>query len=87
MKYTVTITAAARHGLRRIDPQYRGRVERAIDALRSNPAPRQSEKMRGYEFTWRLKVGRYRVIYEVYEDRLHVVVIKAGPRSEDTYRI
>lgn len=87
MNYTVEVTASARHELGRIDPQHRRRVERAIEALGDNPIPRQSEPLRGYEYTRRLRVGRYRVLYEVYDDVLLVVVIRAVPRSEDTYRI
>lgn len=87
MNYTVEVTAGARHGLGRIDRQYRTRVERAIEGLSENPTPRQSEQLRGYRYTRRLRVGRYRVIYEVYDDILVVVVIKAVPRSEDTYRL
>ena len=87
MNYTVEVTARARHELGRIDPQYRRRVERAIEALGDSPTPRQSEPLRGYEYTRRLRVGRYRVLYEVYDDILLVVVIRAVPRLEDTYRI
>ena len=87
MKYTIEVTTGARHELGRIDPQHRRRVERAIESLADDPAPRQSEPLRGYAYTRRLRVGRYRVIYEVYDDALVVVVIRAVPRSEDTYRI
>ena len=87
MNYRVEVTARARQELGRIDPQHRRRVERAIEALSNNPTPRQSEKLRGYEYTRRLRVGRYRVLYEVYDDVLSVVVIRAVHRSEDTYRI
>ena len=87
MRYTVEVTARARHELGRIDPQHRRRVERAIESLADNPAPRQSQPLRGYAYTRRLRVGRYRVIYEVYDDALVVVVIRAVPRSEDTYQI
>ena len=87
MNYRVEVTARARHELGRIDPQHRRRVERAIEDLGNNPAPRQSEQLRGYRYTRRLRVGRYRVIYEVYDEALAVVVVRAVPRSEDTYRL
>lgn len=87
MNYRVEVTARARHELGRIDPQHKTRVERAIEALSRNPRPRQSEQLRGYHYTRRPRVGRYRVLYEVYDDTLVVVVIRAIPRSEDTYRL
>ena len=87
MNYTVEVTNRARQELGRIDRQYRGRVERAIEVLSYNPTPRQSEQLQGYRYTRRLRVGRYRVIYEVYDEVLVVVVIRAVPRSEDTYRL
>ncbi len=87
MNYTVEVTARARHELGRIDLQHKRRVERAIEALSDNPTPRQSEQLRGYLYTRRLRVGRYRIVYEVYDDILVVVVIRAVHRSEDTYRL
>ncbi|MGA2053356.1 MAG: type II toxin-antitoxin system RelE/ParE family toxin [Opitutales bacterium] len=58
---------------------------RAIDALLENPRPPGGKAMTGLDKTWRIRVGEYRVIYEVQDDRLVVLVIRVGHRG-DVYR-
>lgn len=53
------------HDLKRIDRQYIPRIFDAIESLAENPFPFQSRKMKGSESSYRLRVGDYRVIYQV----------------------
>jgi mRNA interferase RelE/StbE len=87
MKYTVDISSTARRDLRRIDRQYRRRVQDAIDNLAKDPFPIGSRKLQGYEISWRVRIGPFRIVYDVYNDLVLVVVLRAVRRSEDTYRI
>ena len=56
----------------------------AILALRENPRPAQSVKLTAKE-QYRLRKGRYRVLYEIEDSRLIVVVVKVAQRK-DAYR-
>jgi mRNA interferase RelE/StbE len=41
--------------------------------------------MSGWEKTWRIRVGDYRIIYEIHDDRLVILVVRVGHRG-DVYR-
>ena len=86
MKYEVVVSSAARRNLRRVDPQFKEAVENAIYGLSENPLPRGSVKLRGQSQTWRLRVGRFRVIYEIHSRILVVTILKVDRRRERTYR-
>lgn len=51
-----------------------------IAALADNPRPRGCEKLSGLE-RYRIRQGHYRVIYEIRDRQLVVVVVKIGHRS------
>lgn len=57
-------------------------VRPRIDALARDPRPPGSKKLRGYVNRWRIRVGDYRVIYEVYDKDLLVLIVKIGHRSD-----
>ncbi len=60
-------------------------MQRRIDALATNPRPRGVQKLKGDEQFLRLRVGDYRLIYVVEDDRLLILVVKIGHRR-DVYR-
>ncbi len=61
------------------------RLRPRIEALAEDPRPRGALKIVGEESTYRLRVGDYRVIYEVRDEVLVVLVVKVGHRR-DVYR-
>jgi mRNA interferase RelE/StbE len=62
----------------------RERVTRAIDGLAEEPHPPGRRKLQGRE-GWRIRVGDYRVVYEIDDDLRMVTVLQAGHRR-DVYR-
>ena len=60
------------------------RILNRIKALEKNPRPPGSEKLTGQE-RYRLRQGRYRIVYSIQEDKLTVWVVKVGHRK-DIYR-
>ena len=63
----------------------RQRIVRRIEALADDPRPHGCEKLSGYD-RYRLRQGRYRIVYEVRDDVVLVVVVKIGHRR-DVYRV
>jgi mRNA interferase RelE/StbE len=62
--------------------QMRVRVSNAIDALRAEPRPPGARKLEGeFHDGWRIRVGRFRVLYEVDDSRREVRVFRVGPRD------
>ncbi len=76
----------AERGLRRIrqgDPRGYQRVRTAIRSLADEPLPSGAVKLTAFDPpAWRLRVGGYRIVYEIYDDELLVVVVNVAPRAE-----
>ena len=66
-------------------PQEQKRIQPKIDALATEPRPEGVVKLKGEENLYRIRVGDYRVIYNVQDDRLLVLVVKVGHRG-NVYR-
>jgi mRNA interferase RelE/StbE len=80
--YEIEISGTAERQLRRLPPPDQLRVARAIVALGREPLPRGVRKLTGYEDVYRVRVGRYRVLYSIEEGRLVVIILKVGHRKE-----
>lgn len=82
MTYRVEFAPAALRQLRKLDPQARRRVEAAIELLSDNPRPPAARMLVNSDGAWRVRVGNYRVVYEIHDDQLLVLVLAAGHRRE-----
>ena len=67
--------------------EVRVRLAAPIQALGENPRPTNVRKLRGQDRTWRVRVGPYRVVYDIYDEEALVVVLKVDRRRETTYRL
>lgn len=84
--YRVELAPAAQRELQRLPREVQDRLATPIHALAEEPRPVGVRKLRGEERTWRIRVGPYRVVYDVHDDRALVVILKVARRSETTYR-
>ena len=82
MSYHVDFTAAAAREVKRLPHPARARVLDAITALADEPRPHGSRKLVGEQSAWRIRIGDYRVIYDVFDDELVVTVVRAAHRRE-----
>lgn len=73
------------HDLRKIDRQFIPKILDAIESLSENPFPTQSRKMKGTELSYRLRVGDYRIIYQVNIVN-NIVTIYHVRHRKDAYR-
>ena len=81
--YAVILSAKALDWLEECrDARLKRRVADAIDALMMNARPPGCVKLAGDEDVWRVRVGDYRILYEIYEGRLTVLVIRIAHRRE-----
>ena len=84
MSYAIEILRTAQKQIAKIDRDQHPRIIEAIRNLSSDPRPSGCKKLSGRP-AWRIRVGPYRVIYEIYDDRLVVLVVAIGDRK-DIYR-
>jgi len=61
------------------------RIIGAVEKLADNPLPHGSEKLAGSEHTYRIRVGNYRVVYELFRDA-NLVEIQRVRRRKEVYR-
>jgi len=81
-KYRVTIKPSAKKELLAVRTKKdRQRIVQRIQSLSGNPRPPGCQKLSGYD-RYRLRQGQYRIVYEIRDDELVVVVIKIGHRRE-----
>jgi mRNA interferase RelE/StbE len=81
--WTVALAPAARKSLKAIrDTRLRGRVVRALQGLEADPRPAGVKRLAGQEALLRIRVGDWRILYEVREREVVVLVVRIGPRGE-----
>jgi len=84
MTYAIAILRRAQRELRRLPHEDYERVREAIRALAQNPRPPGCLALTG-RTGWRIRVGNYRVIYEINDVQHTVTILHVGHRR-DVYR-
>ena len=84
-EYAITLARSARKDLDSLDAAIVERIFPRIVALAGESRPRGCRKIRGEKSLWRIRIGDYRVIYAVYDDR-QVVDITAVRHRSAAYR-
>jgi mRNA interferase RelE/StbE len=85
LSYQVLIERRALKELARLSPNMTGRVRAAIDQLSALPRPHNARKLTGSRDEWRIRIGDYRVLYEI-NDRAHEIRIFAIGHRREIYR-
>lgn len=80
--YTVSLSTRARRETRRLDRQILARIAKAIDGLEQDPRPPGCLKIKDREGLWRIRVGDWRIGYEIDDTTRVVTIITVGHRSE-----
>jgi mRNA interferase RelE/StbE len=82
MRYGIDFAPAAVRQLRKLDPPARRRIQAAVELLAEEPRPAGAKKLVGGESEWRVRTGDYRIIYEIHDQMLVVLVVAVGHRRE-----
>jgi mRNA interferase RelE/StbE len=81
MRYTIFIERYAQKQILKLDRKAIPIIKSAIASLADNPRPQGYKKLKA-EDAYRIRVGDYRVIYEIDDDRIIVVVVSVGHRRD-----
>ena len=90
MTYAVELTHRAARDLAAVPDPDRKRIARKIDGLAATPRPSGCRKLAGAEGTYRIRSGDYRVIYQIHDDAVVVLVVLIRRRDrvyEDLQRL
>lgn len=82
MSYRLEIAPAAVRQFRKMDRAAQRRVQAAIELLASEPRPNGAKKMVGGDGEWRVRTGDYRIVYEIHDNVLLVLVVAVGHRRD-----
>lgn len=84
-KFRIEISATAERQLKKLRREAQNGISKAILELANDPFPRGTRKLRGYDDVYRIRVGVYRILYSVENDKLIIIILKIGHRK-DVYR-
>jgi len=85
LSYRIAVKKSAAKALKKIPKADRKRIIDKIDSLIENPPNQDTTKMKGNNPFHKIRTGDYRIIYEIQEDVLVILVVKIGHRK-DVYR-
>ncbi|WP_366180257.1 type II toxin-antitoxin system RelE/ParE family toxin [Actinomyces timonensis] len=82
MTYRIELSPAALRQLRKLDGRARRRVQAAVELLAQEPRPVDAKKLVCGSGEWRVRTGDYRIVYEIDDGVLVVLVLAVGHRRE-----
>jgi len=82
MTYGIELAPAALRQLRKLDRAAQRRVQAAIELLAVEPRPSGAKKLVGGDGEWCVRTGEYRIVYEVRDSVLVVLVVAVGHRRQ-----
>ncbi|MBW1728010.1 MAG: type II toxin-antitoxin system RelE/ParE family toxin [Deltaproteobacteria bacterium] len=85
MKYRIEVKRTAAKALKKISKSEQKRIIKAIDSLAENLPNLDTTKMKGNNPFHKIRVGDYRIVYEIQDDVLLILIVKIGHRK-DVYR-
>ncbi len=81
-RYAIDVKPTARKELENLSDKLIARLLPKIENLEANPRPPGCRKLRGHKDLWRIRVGDYRVVYIVDDDRRTVSVTRIAHRRD-----
>ena len=80
--YKIEWKRSAAKELRQLPNAIIKKILKAVEALASNPFPPKIKKLIGSEHTFRIRIGDYRIIYNIYSKILIIEIIRVGHRRD-----
>ncbi len=82
MSWKLQIERKAQKALKKIPDPYKSNLINTIDQLSDNPQPNGCKKLKGAESLWRIRVNDYRIVYQIKDEQLLILVIRIGHRKD-----
>jgi mRNA interferase RelE/StbE len=85
-KYSVQLSKRAHKDFQKLDPSLQKPIHQALIKLTTSRTPQQFKSLKGKSIAqYRLRVGDYRILYDVYDEDYVVLILRLGHRK-DIYR-
>jgi mRNA interferase RelE/StbE len=82
LSYRIEVKKSAAKSLKKIPKADQKRIADKIDSLAENTPNPDTTKMKGNNPFHKVRVGDYRIVYEIHEDVLSILVVKIGHRKD-----
>ena len=82
MSWNVEIERKAQKALKKIPDPYKSNIIEAIEELTNEARPPGCTKLKGASDLWRVRVNDYRIVYQVKDEKLHILIIRIGHRKD-----
>jgi len=82
MKYVIKFRPAVEKDIRHLPQKELIRIKRKIESLAENLPDRSTTKMKGNNNFHKVRVGDYRIVYEIHDDVLVILVVQIGNRKD-----
>lgn len=82
MAYKVIFKPSADKALSKLPVDVQRRIVTAVDSLTVEPRPPGVVKLAGDDNLWRVRVGEYRIVYEIHDGQLIVLVLRVAHRRD-----
>jgi mRNA interferase RelE/StbE len=82
MSYRVEFTKSAERTFCKLEKAVQIQLQAEINLLSNQPRPPGCKKLKGSSGLWRIRSGNYRIIYEIHDGRLVVLVVDVGHRKD-----
>jgi mRNA interferase RelE/StbE len=82
MVYTINFSKQSLKELEKINEPFYSNIKKAIIALSENPRPNGYKKLKGRNSSYRIRVGDYRIIYDIFDTDLVIDIITLGNRKD-----
>ena len=82
MSYTVEISTLAACQIKKFSPDIQQLVLAELAGLAAQPRPDGVTKLKGEDNVYRVRVKKYRLVYEIFDDQLIILVVRAAHRRE-----
>ena len=81
--FELKIDRQPEHFLSKCEDEFFERISKKLEELKSNPVPHNSKRVLGYELpTFRIRVGKYRVLYRLNYEEKRIVIVKVDKRDK-----
>jgi len=82
LTYRIELAPSAARQLKKFTPDVRRRIQAVLELLADDPRPPAATPLVGGAGEWRVRTGDYRVIYEINDLQVLVLVLRMGHRRE-----
>jgi mRNA interferase RelE/StbE len=82
MAYSIDFRPSARRAFFKLSPGIQARLRPHIDALEANPRPPGCKKLQDSDNVWRIRIGEHRILYQIFDRELLILVLAVGHRRE-----